>query len=64
MMKIRCLVCSEIVPLHARGMIIQGNFICPYCEEMIATLNPEDIYYPYVQNCLKKIWIGRAEIRS
>ncbi|MGI6677950.1 MAG: sigma factor G inhibitor Gin [Dehalobacterium sp.] len=63
MMNMRCLVCNDIMPLHGRGMMIHGYFLCPYCEEMIATLKPEDIYYPYVQKCLKKIWIGKVEMR-
>ncbi len=53
----KCMVCNNTSPHYSEGMFIKGNFLCHLCEEMITSMKSEDIYYPFVKNCLKKIWI-------
>ncbi|MGI6685390.1 MAG: sigma factor G inhibitor Gin [Bacillota bacterium] len=59
----KCMVCQDISPQYAEGMFIRGNFLCDCCEEMIASLEVKDVYYPYIKNCLKKIWFDETEKR-
>lgn len=52
----KCLVCNDSNSFCAEGLFIQEQFLCQECFEMIAALRPEDIYYPFVKNSLKRIW--------
>jgi hypothetical protein len=53
----KCMVCNDASPQSSAGMFIKGNFLCHLCEEMIVSLKIEDIYYPFVKDCLRKIWL-------
>lgn len=63
MMTEKCCVCSDSSPCSEKGMFIRGNFLCWQCEAMIACLTPEDLYYPFVKNALKKIWVEKRVLR-
>ncbi len=53
-----CVICKNYSYPDAQGIFIRDNFICVHCEHMILSLKVDDIYYPFVKNCLKNIWFN------